>query len=563
MHRREIQTNIRLAIISAIENISKTITPRVAELPIVEIEIPRDLKHGDLTSNAAMRLAKNFSENPLKLAGLIKEALEANIKGTMLEGVIERIEVLPPGFVNFWLNKDYLYGLLHAIYDEKNSFGRDVMGKGAAVNIEFVSANPTGPLTVAHARQAAVGDALGHILAFSGYKVTREYFINDVGNQINLLGKSIRAKYLEKLGEDSEFPEDGYMGDYIKEIAANLEKKVGRKLAAPEDKNLEKISNFGVEEILGSIKTDLESFGVKFDNWFSQKTLPKDKVENVLSALEKKGFVYEKDGARWFKSTAFGDDKDRVVVKSDGAFTYLAPDIAYHQNKFKRHYKRVIDIWGPDHHGYISRIKAAVDALGFSSKDLSVLIVQLATLSRGGAAFSMSTRKGEFITLKEVIDEVGADVARFNFLMRKLDSHLNFDLELAKKNSMDNPVYYIQYAHARISSIFSFSDSVKNELKHVKDDLSLLGTPEEILILRTMSQFPFAVASSAKTLEPYRLVEYLNELAKVFHSFYTRHRVVTESDLPLTKARLSLVGAIKIVLATGLKLLGVSLPERM
>jgi len=564
MHIAQIEEKLKLSINNALKNVSGKTQPKELKFPLtIELETPKSLKHGDLTTNIAMRLAKHFQTTSVKLAELIKDELGKIFPKEKLEHVISKTEVSPPGFLNFWLNKEFLYGLLREIEKKNKDFGNSQLGKQLKVNIEFVSANPTGPLTIAHGRQAAVGDALARILEFAGFNVCREYFINDVGTQIELLGKSIRSRYFSINGIEDAFPEDGYHGNYIKQIAENLNKKYGKKYIEKTEKNLVFISDFGAKAILEEIKQDLESFGVFFNKWFSQKTLSPRKINNVLNMVKAKGFIYEKDNAVWFKSTAFGDDKDRVVVKTGGAFTYLAPDIAYHLEKYKRGFARLIDIWGPDHHGYIPRLKASVEALGYKKDTVSILIVQLATLLRNGEVLSMSTRKGEFITLKEVIDEVGCDVTKFFFLMRKLDSHLDFDLEVAKKNSLDNPVYYIQYAHARIASILDFSDSIKDKLKEADYNANLLTQPEEMLLLRMLSEFPLAVEASAKTLEPYRIVDFLNELAKVFHSFYTKHRVVSESEPELTKARLALVRGVKTVLANGLELLGISFPERM
>ena len=564
MHIFEVQKKLEHSLLEIIKGISKENAAKDLPKDIdTGLGIPKDYKHGDLTTNIAMRLASNFSLNSMELAAIIKERLEASLKKQGLSNILSVDEVLRPGFINFKIDPEYLNELLLNITKEKDSFGRSKLGSGQKINIEFVSANPTGPLTVAHGRQAAVGDALSQILEFSGYDVTKEYFINDVGTQIEILGKSVYSHYLTLNGVSNQFPENGYQGEYIKGIAALLNEKYGNKFLKENEKNIEKISEFAATHILGTIKSDLKAFGVSFDNWFSQRTLPPKIINDVLGKLKEKGYVYEKEGATWFKSTALGDDKDRVVIKSDGSFTYLAPDIAYHLNKYKRKFNRLIDIWGPDHHGYIPRIKASISALGYDKGSISILIVQLATIFRGGVALSMSTRKGEFITLKEVMDEVGCDVTRFFFLMRKLDSHLDFDLEVAKKNSMDNPVYYIQYAHARIASIFGFSSKLSEDLKKSSINLNLLKEPEEKLLLRMLSRFPLIIETSAKTLEPYRMIEYLNDLAKAFHSFYAKHRVVSEEEILLTRARLELVDGIKIVLANGLKLLGISLPERM
>lgn len=546
MHPSQIQNGLALAIETAIKRIPQG---KKLSAPFdIELDSPKDPRHGDLATNVAMRLAGNFSMRPIELAELIKENLGNPA------GFIGKIEAVPPGFINFYFSNEYFYFLLGEISKEKDSFGKSTLGRAKKVNIEFVSANPTGPLTIAHGRQAAVGSALANIMEFAGYKVCKEYFINDVGNQIELLGKSIYAHYARLNGRDAETPEDGYQGEYIKDIAEKLK---GR------PKSLEFISAFGVKSILDGIKSDLERFGVSFDKWSSQSKFSDGKIKKALQRLKAAGYVYEKEGATWFKSTAFGDEKDRVIIKSDGKFTYLAPDIAYHSDKYGRRFDTLIDIWGPDHHGYIARLKASVEALGYDRGSLSVLIVQLATLFRGGVAVSMSTRKGEFITLREIMDEVGCDVAKFFFLTRKLDSHLDFDLEVAKKNAPDNPVYYIQYAHARIASILKFSSELEASLRNTRYDPELLKQPEEIRLLRMLCQFPRTVEAGAKTLEPYRVIEYLNTLAKTFHSFYSKHRVVSENDLALTKARLTLVKGVKIVLANGLGLLGISFPERM
>lgn len=564
MYIGQIQEDLKLATENALKNLSKKIPPKKLPIPLkVELEIPKDQRHGDLTSNIALRLAKNFSLSGVKLAGLLKEELAGESGNKKLALMLERIEVSAPGFINFRFSRAYLFALLDRITREKDGFGRGRFGSSIKVNIEFVSANPTGPLTVAHGRQAAVGDAVGRILEFSGYDVRREYFINDVGIQIELLGKSVYARYLEVNGIACAFPDNGYQGGYIRDIAVKFNEKYGKKFIDKKDEGVNTASAFATEFVLAGIKDDLVRFGVSFDRWFSQARLSVKNIRGVLEGLRQRGYVYESEGATWFKSTAFGDDKDRVVIKSDGTFTYLAPDIAYHLDKYKRKFHKLIDIWGPDHHGYTSRLKASVEALGHERESISVLIVQLATLFRNGVALSMSTRKGEFITLREVLNEVGCDVAKFFFLMRKLDSHLDFDLEMAKKNSLDNPVYYIQYAHARIASIFSFSEKIKDKLRKVKYEPEHLNQPEEIRILRMLGQFSFAVESGANALEPYRIVEFLNELAKIFHNFYAKHKVVSEEDLSLTKARLVLVRAVKIVLANGLRLLGISLPERM
>jgi len=393
--------------------------------------------------------------------------------------------------------------------------------------------------------------------------VKSEYYLNDIGRQISLLGKSVEVRYRNLFGENDVMPEDGYMGSYIGQIAEEVKSKEGDKYLKDGTAAEGFFKNYAVEYIMALINKDLKDFRVHFDIWTSQKKIEKDgEVQKVLGGLEDKGVIYEKDGAKWFASSTLGDDKDRVVVKSDGSYTYLAPDISYHNDKYRRGYDTLIDLLGPDHHGYIKRMKAAVEALGHDKGSLEILIVQLVTLLRNGEALSMSTRKGEFISLREVMDEVGTDVARFFFLTRRLDSHLDFDLELAKKESSDNPVFYIQYAHARICSIHRYSRKASLRLFFRKLDLSLLKHDAEKGLVRQLADFPLAVRISADTLEPARLIAYLNELARSFHSFYTECRVVTD-DTSLTKARLFLVECARIVLSNGLKLLNITLPEKM
>ncbi|MFH1995966.1 MAG: arginine--tRNA ligase [Candidatus Omnitrophota bacterium] len=523
----------------------------------IDLETPKTRAHGDIATNVALKLSRALRKNPLEIAAAITENMRNDIKAGGLKRMIEKVEVKEPGFINISLHTSYLHKVLLDIKRQKAKFGSNSIGRNQKVNIEFVSANPTGPLTIAHGRQAAFGDSLGNIFEACGYRVCREYYVNDKGRQIDLLGASIRIRYRELFGASEQLPEDGYRGAYVVDIAKDLRKRSGKKLL--EEQDIKKFARFGAQWIMRKIKKDLKDFGVMFDVWFSQKKLEADgKVERALRALRSKGFLYEKNQAEWFASTKFGDDKDRVVRKSDGALTYLAPDIAYHYDKFKRRFRRFVDIWGPDHHGYVSRIKAAVRALGCREGALSVLLVQLATVFRDGKPLVMSTRMGEFITLREVMDEVGKDVTRICFLMRKLDSHLNFDLAAVKKQSLDNPVYYVQYAHARICSILR---KAKN-IEHSTFNSGLLKEEEELDLLRMMRLYPIAVQSCAKNLEPYGILSYLQELAAAFHNFYDKQRVVSE-DLSLTRSRLVLVECVKTVLANGLRLLGVSLPERM
>jgi len=528
------------------------------------LETPKIAEYGDISTNIAMKLSKTVSAQGMQIAEDIVNAMQKEIINTPLNGKVAKIVVKHPGFINFFLTNTTLYDVLKNIQKDGPEFGSCGIGKRKKIQIEFVSANPTGPLSVAHGRQAAVGDTLANMLKFAGWNVTKEYFINDEGRQMNLLGESIHQRYLELLGLKAEFPEDGYKGKYIYDIAKTVIDKHGKKYANAEEKTKIFFRGYGCDFILNIIKDELKDFGVNFDVWTSQAKLVIDKrIEVVLNLLEKKSFLYRQDGALWFKSTLLGDDKDRVIVKSDGSYTYLAPDIAYHQDKFKRGFERVVNIWGPDHHGYIPRITAAVQALGYPREAVNVLIVQLATLWRGKEQIPMSTRSGEFITLREVMNDVGKDAARFFFVARKISSHLDFDIELAKKQSQENPVYYVQYAYARISNVIEHAKkSGQHEEDLSKSEFKLLIEAQELDLLKALNQFPRVIVSCAESLEPCGLVTYLELLANKFHSFYDKHRVVTD-DLKLTRARLALIDSVRIVLSTGLRLLGVSAPEKM
>jgi len=562
-----------------IKNIEKAIKQAFPEISVpakdIILEVPKLEEHGNISTNVAMRLSKILKKSPVDIAEAIVKEMQKDIVKTPLSGKIASIFVKHPGFINFFFTNFALYNILSEIQSKGIKYGSCNLGKKRKVQVEFVSANPTGPLSVAHGRQAAVGDSLANILKFTGWNVTKEYFINDEGRQMNMLGESIRQRYLELLGKQSSFPEDGYKGKYIYDIAQTIINKHGDKYAIAGDEALSFFRDYGCNFILNIIKEELKDFFVNFDVWTSQAKLVRvDKIQKAFKLLEKKGFLYKQDDAVWFKSTVFGDDKDRVVVKSNGSFTYLAPDIAYHRDKLKRGFDRIINIWGPDHHGYIPRITAAVMALGYPKDKIDVLIVQLATLYKGQEQIPMSTRSGEFITLRQVISDVGKDAGRFFFAARKISSHLDFDIELAKKQSQENPVYYVQYAHARIANVIEFAKkspdyksffdkpSKKNILDLLKADLNLLKEPEELQLIKVLKEFPAVVISSAESLEPCGIVSYLQKLANTFHSFYDKHRVVSD-DLGLTKARLVLIDSVKTVLATGLKLLGVSTPEKM
>ncbi|MFH0840069.1 MAG: arginine--tRNA ligase [Candidatus Omnitrophota bacterium] len=542
------------------EGLVKLSLPNGAHIPDIELEGPRDKHHGDLSTNVALQLAKYAKKNPADYAALLSERINTSLKKSDLKDTIEKVESKPPGFINFWFSESHLLETLEYISLKKTRYGSIDLGRGMRVDIEFVSANPTGPLTIAHGRQAAFGDSLANILAFAGYRMTREYYVNDEGNQMNILAQSIRARYLESYAITAEFPAEGYQGSYIKDITAAIKEKYGTRFIKKE--SLEFFKDFGCKWLLADIKDDLGKFNVKFDVWYSQKKLGQsNRIKNAINFLSKKCLIYEKGGALWFKSTDLGDDKDRVIIKSTGEYTYLAPDIAYHMHKFKRGFERLIDIWGPDHHGYIPRMKAAVRAMGRKDECFYPLIIQLSTLYRNGKAVQMSTRAGEFMTLRELREEAGFDAARFFFLRRKKDSHLDFDMELAKKHSMDNPVYYIQYAHARISSLLEYKNTLRSAAKGPVDKEYLRGK-DELDVIKTLGYFPLIIETCAKTLEVFPLLAYLEEVASSFHSYYNRHRIVTD-DRRETRAKLFLCLAIQTVIANGLRLLGVTSPESM
>ncbi len=524
------------------------------------LEIPKHKRFGDFSTNIAMRLASVARKAPNDIALVIVENIKKEKDSFCLGDLVEDIKIERPGFINFYLSNKAVIVSLREILTEPRKFGKTSIGQGKKMQIEFVSANPTGPLTVAHGRQAAVGDSLARILEACAYKVTREYYINDEGVQINLLGESVKARLKETIGRPSEFPENGYKGDYIYEIAKKMLRASPKIKRCIDDIDIRVFSDYAYKHMMRGIKKDLKDFGVIFDVWFSQGRLSKkDLIKKALAILKEKDFLYEKDGATWFASTRLGDDKDRVVVKNDGSYTYLAPDIAYHKIKLEKGYNKIINIWGPDHHGYVNRIKAACQALGYDKDRVSILISQLVSLYRNKQPVRMSTREGEFVTLRQIIDEVGKDAGRFFFMMRRTDSHLDFDLELAKAKTMDNPVYYIQYAHARISSIIKFSGK---KVKAKGARLDLLDKKEETDVIKKLMQYPKIIESSAKNLEPFILLSYLQDLAVLFHSYYDSYRVVTD-DRSLTKARIALISALKNVFRSGLSLLGVSAPEKM
>ncbi len=528
------------------------------DVPFIEVEATKDKQHGDYATNVAMVLASKLRMNPRKIAELIRENFS-------LGDVIAKIEIAGPGFINFFIRESIWPSLLETVDKNGSHYGKVDLGRGKKVQVEFVSANPTGPLHIGHARGAVVGDVLARLLNACGYAVSREYYINDAGNQMNNLGKSVYLRLRELSGETVDFPEACYKGDYIKDLAGDILRKEGKAaLEKPEEELIRTFTDFAGQAILEGIKEDLRIFGVSFDQYFSERELYKnDGVMGLLTELEKKGFVYREDNTSWFRTTQFGDEKDRVVIRQNGDPTYFAADIAYHKNKFERGFDTVIDIWGADHHGYIPRMQACVQALGFDKEALKVVLVQLVNLLRDGKPIAMSTRAGQFDTLRQVIDEVGTDAARYNFLMRRSDSHLDFDLELAKKQSNENPVYYVQYAHARICSILRIAEERGYAAPGYDEvDLSCIKLPEEIDLVKAIAAFPEVVEGATTALEPHRLTFYLNDLAGKFHSYYNKNKVMTE-DRAQSAARLFLVKSIRTVFANALYLLGVSAPDKM
>lgn len=536
------------------------------DVPPLEFEIPRNEKHGDYSTNVALVLSPSLGRSAREVASLLLDLLDAP------PGIVTRAEIAGPGFVNFTLANDFWCDQLREIYRLGTDFGKLDIGQGKKTQIEFVSANPTGPLHVGHGRGAALGDALARVLAFSGYEVTTEYYLNDIGNQMATLGRSVLFRYRELLGHMSDFPSAHYQGEYIYAIAREAITRFGNDyLQCDEAEALPVFTQLAQSSILEGIKKDLEDFSVKFSNWFSEKYLfEQGLVSQTISALIKSNHIYEKDGAYWFAATRFGDEKDRVVLRSNGQQTYFASDIAYHQDKFSRGFDQVINIWGADHHGYIPRMRAVVQALGYDQNRLRVLLVQLVSLLRDNVPVAMSTRMGQFVSLREVLDEVGSDAARYIFLTRRSDAPLEFDLELAKKQSDENPVYYVQYAHARLCSILRVAAERGIDITTLAHaDYALLTAPGEISLIKKMAHLPDVIEKSALSLEPHRITIFLQDLVSTFHRYYhsgkldADKRVVISDQVGVSRARLSLVEALRIVIGNCLSLLGVSAPDRM
>lgn len=524
-------------------------------LPEVQLTVPPKKEFGDFASNFAMQSARVLRCNPRVLAQYIVENLDCPY--------VMKAEIAGPGFINFYLNPDWIYDMLARIVEAGENYGNLPKASDEKIQVEYVSANPTGPLHVGHGRGAAVGSALANLLKAAGYDVEQEYYINDAGNQMNNLARSVNARYLELLGKEIEFPEDGYHGHDIIDTSQRIINKYGdRFLQMEEAERLEEFKTIAYQEKLAALKEDLERFNVRFDVWFSEKTLHEaDKIKEACDRLLEKGYMYEQGGALWLKSTAFGDDKDRVVIRDNGVPTYFAADIAYHANKFGRGFDRVINLWGADHHGYIARMKAAMQCMGYRPEQLEILILQMVRLLRDGQEVKMSKRTGQSVTLNELVDEVGTDAARFFFVMRSIDSQLDFDLDLAKKKSNDNPVFYVQYAHARICSIMRQVAEAGISVKG-KGNYKLLTEPVELDLIKKLGEYPEMLATAAKERAVQQVAHYVYDLAGLFHSAYNQCRILGVSE-ELQQARLAMVMAVGHVVRHALSILGVSAPEKM
>ncbi|WP_428357231.1 arginine--tRNA ligase [Methyloprofundus sp.] len=559
--------------------------------PQINIERARDQQHGDFATNLAMMLAKPAKMNPRLLAEKIIAVLAP-------DAAVSKVEIAGPGFINFFIDPKAQYQVITSIHEQGNKFGLSQIGAGKKVQVEFVSANPTGPLHVGHGRGAAYGSAVADLLAAVGFDVEREYYVNDAGRQMDILAASIWLRYLEECGEVLTFPSNGYRGDYVREIAANLHRESNNEYRHPVnlvfedipadepqggdkdthidaliaraktllgDKQYRNVFQAGLNEILADIRHDLSEFGVSFQKWFSERQLMDDgSIDEALKRLGEAGYLYEKEGATWFASSKLGDEKDRVVVRENGQSTYFASDIAYHMNKLDRGFEQIINIWGADHHGYIPRVKAAMQALGADTEKLKVLLVQFAVLYRGGEQVQMSTRSGSFVTLRQLRNEVGQDAARFFYIMRKSEQHMDFDLKLATSKTNENPVFYVQYAHARVCSVLKqlAEKGLQRDIQLGEENLDKLTAEQEISLVSSLSRYPEVLEKAALQYEPHLLINYLRELAAEFHTYYNAHQFIVD-DIVLRNARLNLIYSVKQVLANGLNLLRINTPEAM
>ena len=579
-----VQDRVADALAGALRSAQQRGILKIEQMPTINLEAPKRPEWGDVSCTVAMSLSASERRPPFEIAQIIADHIQDR------DALFSRVDIARPGFLNLTLKPDLWMEVLRHIETQRTEYGHSRLGQGRRVLVEYVSANPTGPLHVGHGRGAAVGQALVRLLRATGHEVVSEYYINDAGRQMKLLGVSVLARYLESCGQAVPFPEDGYQGEYIRAVAARVKAEQGVTLLSLSSSEAEQRSkDFAYRELLALIRQDLETFGITFESWFSEASLlSSGAVEQVLSELKSRDLLFDQDGAQWFRSSAYGDEKDRVVRKQEGDYTYLASDIAYHRDKLRRGFDLLVDVWGADHHGYIPRMQAVVQAYGYPKERLRVVLVQMVNLLRGGRKVEMSKRAGEFITLREVMDEVGADAAKFFFLMRDSSTHLDFDLELAKQQSQENPVYYVQYAHARISSLLRVAASRGIECPLPSQaDLKLLNDPDELAIIRKLSVFPVVLEASAVELEPHRMAYYLRELAGLVHPFYNKHRIlppmtdldatpaaptepsastsrVPEAVSPgLTGARLALMWSVQQVVRNGLTVLGVSSPEQM
>jgi len=528
------------------------------QIPEVVLELPKDKAHGDYSTNMAMQLARVAKKAPRAIAEAIIENFDQS------KASIEKVEIAGPGFINFYMNNSYLADLIPTILEAGDAYGETSFGNKEKVQVEFVSANPTGDLHLGHARGAAVGDSLCNILDKAGYDVSREYYINDAGNQINNLALSVEARYFQALGLDKDMPADGYHGEDIIEIGKKLAAEFGDKYVnADEKERFDFFRTYGLKYEMGKLKQDLEDFRVPFDVWYSETSLYKNgKIDVALNALRENGYIFEEDGATWLRSMDFGDDKNRVLIKNDGSYTYLTPDIAYHKDKLERGFTKLINVWGADHHGYIPRMKAAIQALGYDKDALEVEIIQLVHLYKDGEKMKMSKRTGKAVTMRDLVEEVGLDATRYFFAMRSADTHLDFDLDLAVSQSNENPVYYAQYAHARIASILRQGKEQGIELDN-NLDVSYISAEKEFDLLKKLGEFPQAVTEAAAKRMPHRITNYIFDLASTFHSFYNADKVLDADNMERTKARLALIQSTKITLKNAMRLIGVSAPEKM
>lgn len=547
---------IKRVIRSKVKEVLESLYPEHKDT-FFEVEVPKNEAFGDYSTNVALVLKGKVGKPPREIAQSFVERLNQ-------EENFSKLEVAGPGFINFWIAEDFYRENLKDLLEKGDDFFKLDLGRGQKVLVEFVSANPTGPLHIGHGRGAAYGDSIARILSQTGFSVVREYYINDQGTQMHTLGKSVYLRAKELSGEKIEFPEDGYQGAYIYDIAKLALERYPTLLSVPEDEAIALCRDLAVEVILEDIRMDLENFRVRFDSWYSERSLfERGVVARVLRLLEEKGLIYEKDSALWFRAKDFGDEKDRVLRKSTGDYTYFASDIAYHYEKFfERGFDLCVNLWGADHHGYVPRLKSAMKALGVPEEKLRVILIQMVNLFEGTELKSMSTRRGEFVELKELISEVGTDAVRFIFLSRSSDSPLDFDVELTKKQSQENPVYYVQYAHARICSVFAKAEEKGIKPNFLEANLALLQEKEESKLLKLIDSFDDVLESSALQLAPYKITYYLMDLASAFHDYYTKYRII-QDDTELMQARLALCEGVRKVLRQGLDLLGVSAPEKM